>query len=99
MRKKMIDESELRRRLEADAHSCYEWSTGPGTVYPPHSHTYRKLLFCLRGSIRFDLVDSQETVDLGPGDRLDLRPGLRHAAVVGPGGVTCIEGQARGPEA
>jgi quercetin dioxygenase-like cupin family protein len=99
MQKKMIDESELRRRLEEDAHTCYEWSNGPGTVYRAHSHSYRKLLYCLKGSIRFELVESGENVELGPGDRLDLRPGLRHAAVVGPGGVTCIEGQARGPGA
>jgi len=95
----MIDESELRRRLEEDAHTCYEWSNGPGTVYPSHSHSYRKLLYCLKGSIRFELVESRENVELGPGDRLDLRPGLRHAAVVGPEGVTCVEGQARDPGA
>ncbi|HEY8760821.1 MAG TPA: hypothetical protein VIP52_07920 [Candidatus Dormibacteraeota bacterium] len=31
---------------------------------------------------------------LEPGDRLELPPGTRHAAIVGPGGVTCVEGQA-----
>ena len=30
-------------------------------------------------------------VDLAPGDRLDLPAGTRHDAVVGPGGVTCLE--------
>jgi quercetin dioxygenase-like cupin family protein len=90
----MIDESALRMRLEAEADSCYAWSNGPGTVYPAHTHSYRKILFCLRGSIRFDLTTTGETVELGPGDRLDLAPGTAHSAVVGPGGVTCIEGQA-----
>jgi mannose-6-phosphate isomerase-like protein (cupin superfamily) len=90
----MIDESALRMRLEAEADSCYPWSNGPGTVYPAHTHSYRKILFCLRGSIHFDLTATGETVELGPGDRLDLAPGTAHSALVGPGGVTCIEGRA-----
>jgi quercetin dioxygenase-like cupin family protein len=91
----MIDETALQLRLEAEAASCYSWSNGPGTAYAPHTHTYRKILYCLRGSIRFDLVGSGESVELGPGDRLELAPGTAHAALVGPGGVTCVEGQAR----
>ena len=95
----MIDETAIRRRLEAEADSCYGWSNGPGTVYGVHTHSYRKILYCLRGSIRFDLVDSGKSIDLEPGDRLDLPPGTPHAAVVGAGGVTCVEGQARLPGA
>jgi quercetin dioxygenase-like cupin family protein len=91
----MIDETALRMRLEGEADSCYAWSNGPGTVYGSHSHTYRKILYCLRGSIRFDLVGSGEVVGLEAGDRLELPPGTLHAATVGLGGVTCVEGQAR----
>jgi quercetin dioxygenase-like cupin family protein len=91
----MIDEAALRLRLEAEADSCYAWSNGPGTVYESHSHTYRKILYCLRGSIRFELVGSGEVVELEAGDRLELSPGTLHAATVGPGGVACLEGQAR----
>jgi quercetin dioxygenase-like cupin family protein len=91
----MIDETAIRRRLEAEATDCYGWSNGPGTVYGAHTHAYRKILYCLRGSIRFDLAESGEAIDLEPGSRLELPPGTPHAAVVGPGGVTCLEGQAR----
>jgi len=91
----MIDETAIRRRLEAEADSCYAWSNAPGTVYSAHTHSYRKILYCLRGSIRFDLVAAASSIELEPGDRLDLPPGTAHAAVVGAGGVTCIEGQAR----
>ena len=91
----MIDETALRLRLEGEAESCYAWSNGPGTVYGSHSHTYRKILYCLRGSIRFDLVGSGEATELEAGDRLELSPRTLHAATVGPGGVTCVEGQAR----
>jgi quercetin dioxygenase-like cupin family protein len=90
----MIDEAAIRRRLEGEADSCYAWSNGPGTVYGSHTHSYRKILYCLRGSIRFDLVESGEKIELEPGDRLELAPLTPHAAIVGPGGVTCIEGQA-----
>ena len=91
----MIDETAIRVRLEGEADSSNQWSNGPGTVYASHRHAYRKILYCLRGSIRFDLVASGEAIELEPGDRLELPPGTPHAAVVGPGGVTCIEGQAR----
>jgi quercetin dioxygenase-like cupin family protein len=89
----MIDESAVRARLEREAGSCYAWSNRPGTVHGPHSHPYRKILYCLRGSIRFDLLASGESIELEPGDRLELAPGTSHAAVVGPRGVTCLEGQ------
>jgi quercetin dioxygenase-like cupin family protein len=91
----MIDETEIRRRLEGEAHSCYSWSNGPGSVYAAHSHRYRKILYCLSGSIRFDLLPDGGSVELGPGDRLNLPPDTSHSAVVGPRGVSCIEGQAR----
>ena len=90
----MIDESAIRLRLENEAASCHAWSNGPGTVYGAHTHSHRKILYCLRGSIRFDLATSGESIGLEPGDRLELPPGTLHAAVVGPSGVTCIEGQA-----
>lgn len=82
------------RRLESEARSCYSWSNGPGYSYAAHSHTYRKILYCVEGSIRFDVVGG-ESFELRPGDRLELAPGTVHAALVGPSGVTCIEGQAR----
>jgi quercetin dioxygenase-like cupin family protein len=91
----MIDESAIRRRLEEEAHSCYQWSNGPGTVYEAHIHAYRKILYCLAGSIRFDLVATGESVELRPGDRLELPPGTAHSALVGPAGVSCIEGRSR----
>ena len=67
------------------------WSNGPGDRYSAHQHPYHKVLFCARGSIRFDLPDSGETFELGPGDRLDIPPGTQHSAVVGREGVACVE--------
>jgi quercetin dioxygenase-like cupin family protein len=95
----MIDEIAIRLRLDGEATSCYDWSDGPDAVYASHTHPYRKILYCLRGSIRFDLVAGGESIVLEPGDRLELATGTPHAAVVGRGGVTCVEGQARLPGA
>ena len=65
------------------------WGNGPGDTYGRHAHGYRKVLFCLSGSIAFHTDDGD--VELGPGDRLDLEPGTEHAATVGPRGVECVE--------
>jgi len=66
------------------------WGNGPGDTYGFHSHEYHKVLFCLEGSITFHLREGGD-VDLGPGDRLDLEPGMEHAATVGPKGCSCVE--------
>jgi hypothetical protein len=42
------------------------------------------------GSIRFGLGE-RPGVDLTVGDRLELPAGTTHDALVGPGGVTCLE--------
>lgn len=67
------------------------WSNGPGERYAAHSHRNHKVLFCARGSIRFDLPASGESFELHAGDRLDIPLGTAHAAVVGPDGVQCVE--------
>lgn len=65
------------------------WGNAPGDTYGWHAHGYHKVLYCHSGGITFHTDDGD--VSLGPGDRLDIEPGTRHAATVGPGGVTCVE--------
>jgi quercetin dioxygenase-like cupin family protein len=67
-----------------------QWSNGPGARYGLHRHPYRKVLYCLHGSITFHLADGD--VVMHAGDRLDLPAHTDHAATVGPGGVACVEG-------
>ena len=67
------------------------WSNGPGDRYGAHSHPYHKVIYCARGSIRFDLPSSSESFELHAGDRLDIPARTSHSAVVGPEGVTCVE--------
>ncbi len=69
----------------------YRWSNEPGDVYAAHAHAYTKVLYVVTGSIMFGFPTTGHEVELFPGDRLDLRPGVQHNAVVGPHGVTCLE--------
>lgn len=86
---------DLEALLRAERLSPSWWSNGAGGRYAPHSHNYHKVLYCVRGSIRFTLEDTGRTIDLRPGDRLDLPPGAVHSAVVGREGVTCVEAARR----
>jgi len=79
--------------MRAEGLAPYRWSNAQHERYEPHSHTYHKVLYCLRGSIRFVLTRENRSIDLVCGDRLDLEPGTEHSAFVGPDGVVCIEAQ------
>jgi len=84
---------DLMTTLRREAGSCYSWSNGPHDKYAAHSHPYEKVLYCVEGSITFELERDGKRVELSPGDRMVLPPGTVHSAVVGPTGCTCIEGK------
>ena len=77
----------------------YAWGNPPGDVYEPHRHPYVKVLYCVAGTIRFDLPEDDQALELGPGDRLDLSAGTLHGATVGPDGVVCLEAHRNPPRA
>jgi quercetin dioxygenase-like cupin family protein len=80
---------EVRAELAGRGLALHAWSNGPGDTYGWHSHRYHKTLVCLAGTIVFHTVDGD--VNLSAGDVLELSPGTRHAATVGPHGVRCAE--------
>jgi len=80
---------DVRAALEARGLDLRSWSNGPGDTYGWHDHSYHKTLVCLDGSIVFHTDDGD--VHLSAGDVLELSPGTRHAATVGPSGVRCAE--------
>ena len=82
---------ELARRLRDEGLDAGAWSNGPGDRYGAHEHGYDKVIVVARGSIRFGLPATSETIDLAQGDRLELPAGTRHDATVGGLGVTCLE--------
>lgn len=88
-------EAELRRIYADEGMQPYRWSNAPGDVYSAHTHSYHKVLYCVEGSITFRLPARDAEVQLQAGDRLELPPGVSHAADVGPQGVVCLEAHRR----
>lgn len=84
-------EEELQDLLADQQLKVYRWSNNPDDVYAGHTHGYHKVIYVVRGSIKFELPTRNQTLHLKAGDRLDLPAGVRHSAVVGPEGVTCLE--------
>jgi quercetin dioxygenase-like cupin family protein len=84
-------ERDLRALISAEGLAPFAWGNPAGDVYTAHRHTYHKVLYCVEGSIWFDLPESGESVELRPGDRLDLPAKTLHSARVGPAGVVCLE--------
>jgi mannose-6-phosphate isomerase-like protein (cupin superfamily) len=93
-------EQELRARMQREGLAPYAWSNGPDYYYAAHSHSYEKVLYCVRGSIRF-IIHHQPSMgeskaegylELQPGDCMILPANVRHSAQVGSRGVTCLEG-------
>jgi quercetin dioxygenase-like cupin family protein len=86
---------EVAAVLRAEGLSPTRWANGPGFRYDGHDHPYDKVLVCTDGGIVFHTGEGD--VELGPGDRLEIRAGTRHAATVGPAGVVCVEAPRRAP--
>jgi quercetin dioxygenase-like cupin family protein len=86
-----LDEAGITAAFARERLSPHKWSNGPGDTYAPHSHAYHKVLYCIRGSIIFQLTRTGDSIELHSGDRLDIEPNTEHSATVGPNGVDCIE--------
>jgi quercetin dioxygenase-like cupin family protein len=84
--------AELEERLRDAGLEPRWWSNRAGDRYGWHEHGYHKVLYCLSGGIVFHTDEGN--LELGPGDRLDVAPGTRHSATVGPDGVECVEAPA-----
>jgi quercetin dioxygenase-like cupin family protein len=82
----------VAERLRHEGVEPYAWSNGPNDRYDVHRHAYTKLLMCAAGSITFLVGADAAPLELQPGDGFVLPAGTPHAAVVGPGGCTCLEG-------
>ena len=74
------DARTLRRRLEREGYSVFEWSDRPGAYYPPHSHPEDQSHWVVSGELT--LVVEGEEYTLGPGDRDYLPAWTEHEAHV-----------------
>lgn len=84
-------ETTLREMLIAEGLDFYTWGNAPHDLYPPHSHSYHKVIYVVRGSITFGLPEDGRELTLTTGDRLDLPARVVHHATVGAEGVLCLE--------
>lgn len=78
-------------RLRAEGLDPWSWSNGPDDRYAAHQHGYDKVIGVVSGSISFGLPVDGRSIQLDPGDRLELPAGTVHEARVGPIGVACLE--------
>ena len=88
---KPSSENELRRIYRQEGLNPYTWSNEPGDTYAEHTHKYHKVLYVVQGSITWILPETNQKIEIFPGDRIDLPRGTLHAAQVGPQGVICLE--------
>ncbi len=81
----------IAQRMEKEGLRPYRWSNGPNFRYAPRSHGYDKVLYCVQGSVEVLLPDLNQRILMHPGDRLEIGRGVRHAQIIGPEGVQCLE--------
>ena len=84
-------ENELIDALHSEGLISYRWMNGPGDVYSAHTHSFKKVIYVVEGSIEFGLPLQDERINLMAGDRLELAAGVLHDANVGSAGVVCLE--------
>ena len=72
--------AELRRLLQDEGYSVFEWTDAPGTKYGPHSHPEDQSHWILSGEL--ELRVGHETYRLRAGDRDYLPANTMHSAFV-----------------
>ena len=85
-------ENDFAREMGTAGWTVSVWANGPGDTYTIHTHSYKKVLCCLEGSIVFHT--DRGDIALKEGDRMVLEPGTPHSATVGQEGVRCAEAHA-----
>lgn len=75
---------ELKRRLQGEGFSVFQWSDAPGTKYGPHAHGEDQSHWIVAGEL--ELRVGHETYTLRAGDRDFLPANTIHSAFV-PGNI------------
>ncbi len=74
------DATELRKQLESEGYSVFQWLDAPGTRYGPHAHDEDQSHWILSGAL--ELRVGYENYTLRPGDRDFLPANTMHSASV-----------------
>ncbi|HEY6330448.1 MAG TPA: cupin domain-containing protein [Blastocatellia bacterium] len=86
-----MNETNLRRRLEAQGFSVTRYDYPPGTVFPNHTHGIDKKDAVVKG--RLLITATGQRFMLGPGDSLSVPAGMVHSAeVIGDETVVSLDG-------
>jgi quercetin dioxygenase-like cupin family protein len=86
-----LNEKRMMRLLEFEGYDVLVFTYRPGTTFAEHQHAQAKCDGILSGTLRISVGDA--VFDLGPGDRLYVPAGTRHAAeVVGDKTVVSLDG-------
>jgi quercetin dioxygenase-like cupin family protein len=86
-----LTESRMMRLMESEGYEVASYAYREGTVFAPHEHAQDKCDAVLEGVLRVTV--GSDAYDLGPGDRLYLPAGTRHAAeVIGGRTVVSLDG-------
>jgi quercetin dioxygenase-like cupin family protein len=86
-----VSEKRMMNILETEGYEVSTYTYRPGTVFSPHEHAQDKCDAVIEGTFR--LTANGVAFDLGPGDRLYIPAGTRHAAeVVGSAAVLSLDG-------
>lgn len=81
----------IMKKMKEEGLRAYEWSNSPNHRYGVRSHNYHKVLYVLEGSLDIALPESNQSVTLKAGDRIDIPSGVRHGLIVGNKGAKCVE--------
>jgi quercetin dioxygenase-like cupin family protein len=86
------NESELRKRLEAEGFShTFVWQDGPRAFYPDHTHHDLTAHIILEGEMTLTMSGESHTYHAG--DRCDVPAGAVHSAQMGPQGYRYFIGE------
>jgi len=90
-----VSEDELRAEMRAQGLAPFVWHNGPGDHLSDHSRSYTRVIYVIQGSATFHFAETNEDVELNPGDKIEIDARTRHAITVGDEGVYCLEAAIR----
>ncbi len=83
--------SSITRQMQKEGLRPYAWENTPNQRYAVRSHGYTKVMYVVQGAIEITLPDSNKSVKLRNGDRVEIPAGVRHGAIIGSSGAKCVE--------
>jgi quercetin dioxygenase-like cupin family protein len=73
--------SELKRLMESEGFSVFQWEDPPGAYYSPHVHPDEQSHWIVSGTLELDVI-GVGTFRLSAGDRDLMPPETEHSATV-----------------